>query len=245
LRKSLPAVLAAVIASMLLAACTSTSKSTSKKDATPASHSSSAKPAPNATISPNDLAARLTAAMDAVTNVHVKGSLTERGGSIAMDVRLASHKGAGWIVQGRDPKIDMIIPGGAWVYFRAPTAFWREKGNATAAAMFGGKWVKVPSNDKDFAELKNTFFDSKALLSNITKPMSGANDFTHAGTATVNGVDAVVYKESDGSQLFIAASGPPRILKLVSTGSDSGTLTFDYRGSYAFTAPSPSVDLPR
>jgi hypothetical protein len=242
LRKSLPAVLAAVIASMLVAACTSTS--TSKKDGTPASHSSSAKRAPNATISPSDLAARLTAAMDAVTNVHVKGRMAEGGDSITLDVHLASHMGAGWIVQGRQAKIDMIVPGGAWVYFRAPTAFWRQNGNAKVAAMFGGKWVKVPSNNKDFAELKNTFFDSKALLGGITKPLSGANDFTNAGAATVNGVDAVVYKESDGSQLFITASGPPRLLKLVSTGSDGGALTFDYRKGYAFAAPSPVVELP-
>ena len=237
--KSLSAVLAAVIASTLVAACTST------KEGTPASHPSSAKPAPNATISPSDLVARLTAAMDAVTKVHVKGRMAEGGDSITLDVHLASHMGAGWIVQGRQPKIDMIVPGGAWVYFRAPIAFWRQEGNAQVAAMLGGKWVKVPSNDKDFTELKNTFFDSKALLSGITKQMSGANDFTNAGTATVNGVDAVVYKEIDGSQLFITATGPPRLLKLVATGSDGGTLTFDYREAYAFAAPSPVVELPR
>jgi hypothetical protein len=239
LPKSLPAVLAAVIASMLVAACTSTT------EGTPASHSSSAKPAPNATISPSDLAARLTAAMDAVTKVHVKGRVTEGGDPITLDVHLAPHMGAGWIVQARQPKIEAIIPGGAWVYFRAPIAFWRQEGNAQVAAMFGGKWVKVPSDNKEFAELKNSFLDSKALLSAITKPLSGANDFTNAGTATVNGVDAVVYKESDGSQLFITATGPPRLLKLVATGSDGGTLTFDYREAYGFAAPSPVVELPR
>jgi hypothetical protein len=249
LRKSFVAVLAIIGCSVLVAGCTSTTTKggTGTTPSVPSGSPSSSSAAPSAsgneTIAASELQSKVVAAMKAATTFHLVGTGTDGGKPLSFDIHFAPHKAAGWVKQ-EGQKIELINPGGASLYFRLPGALWKQLASAQAATMFTGKWVKVPANDKNFAPLAQAF-DAQSFTGGISDEASG--DLAKVGPATVEGVAATEYKSaSDGTQVFIAVSGPPVILKAVDKASDGGTVTFsDYDKPYAPTLPpaSQTVDF--
>lgn len=242
MRKSLAAAaLATVVCSALVAGCSSSTKGagtgTTSSTRSGSAGSSSAAPSAsgNATIAVSELQSKVVAAMKAATTFHLAGNGTASGKPLSFDIHFAPHKSAGWVKQ-EGQKIELINPGGAALYFRLPGALWKQLAGAQAAAMFTGKWVKVPANDKDFAPLAQAF-DSQSFVSGISDEATG--DLAKVGPATIDGVAATEYKSaSDSTQLFVAVSGPPVILKVVDKSSDGGTATFsDYDKPYTPTLP--------
>lgn len=67
-------------------------------------------------------------------------------------------------------------------------------------------------------------------------------DLTPAGTTSYNGGTVAVYKSSDGSTAYFAASGPAYLEKVTAAGSTSGTITFTWNQPVTVTAP-PSSDI--
>lgn len=250
MRKLLGAGFAAVLCSLVIAGCSTSTggRPTSLPPASAGSStsataaSSAATQGGNETIAPGELEARVTAAMKAADSFHLIGSGVDSGAKLQFDLHFSGHKTAGLIVQGGQ-QIELINPGGQSVYFRLPAAMWKQLAGDAAATMFAGKWVKVPAADKDFQQLSQAF-DRDSFITGILSGASG--ELTKVGSATVGGVAATEYRASDGSPVFIAASGPPVVLKAVDTSSDGGTLTIsDYGKPYAVTAPpaSQTVDF--
>lgn len=64
---------------------------------------------------------------------------------------------------------------------------------------------------------------------------------TAAGTATLNGQNVAVYKTSNGSKLYFAASGPAYLLETVLGGSEgAGTLDYTWNQPTTVTPPPAS-----
>jgi hypothetical protein len=183
--------------------------------------------------------------MKAASTFHLVGNVTDDNGKpLALDIHFGVHKTDGSITQnGR--KIELINPGGASVYFRAPDALWRQYGGAAAVALLHGKWVNVPAADKRFAELAGSF-DKDNFIAAMTSDGSSQRKLRKVGTSSVGGVPATEYKSSDGSEIYLAATGSPVILKIVDASSGGGTMTFsDYDKPYPFAPPpaSETVDF--
>jgi hypothetical protein len=183
--------------------------------------------------------------MKAAPGFHLVGKGTyDEGKSLAFDIHYWTHKTAGSITE-QGQKIELISLGGSWLYFRLPDAVWKQLEDADAAATFSGKWVKVPVAAKEFKPLADEF-DRQSFV-DVFLPQSSAG-LEESGPATVDGVPATKYVDSGGTQLFIALSGPPVILKAVDPFSLGGTVTFsDYDKPYSFSEPSPgqAVDIYR
>jgi hypothetical protein len=183
--------------------------------------------------------------MKAASTFHLLGDVTDDNGKpLALDIHFGVHKTDGSITQNGQ-KIELINPSGASVYFRAPDALWRQVGGAAAVALLHGKWVKVPATDKRFAELAGSF-DKDDFIAAMTSDGSSQRTLRKVGTRSVGGVPATEYKSSDGSQIYLAATGSPVILKIVNTSSGGGTMTFsDYDKPYQFAPPpaSETVDF--
>ncbi len=251
MRKSFAVAVASVACSALVAAgCTSTSSGTGDKSTTPAGKSSAAS-APagsssasgNATIPVSDLGNKVSAAMKAATDFHMVGKGTDdQGKPVAFDIHFATHKTAGSVTE-QGQKIELINLGGSSLYFKLPGALWKQLEGADAESKFAGKWVKVPAKETAFKPLEQAF-DRQSFVGELL-PGSTA-DLKKSGTATVDGVAATKYVGSDGTQLFIAVSGAPVILKAVDPSSLGGSITFsDYGRPYSFSEPSAgqTVDL--
>jgi hypothetical protein len=75
-----------------------------------------------------------------------------------------------------------------------------------------------------------------------SSPAVDLTDLTAAGTTTYNGETVAVYKSSNGSVAYFAASGPAYLKKVVAKGSQPGTVTFTWNQPVAVTAPaSPEI----
>jgi hypothetical protein len=255
LRKSFAVAVASVACSALVAAgCTSTSSGTGDKSTTPGGTSDTASPpassssaAPvasgNATIPVSDLGSKVAAAMKAATDFHMVGDgADDQGKPVAFDIHFATDKTAGSVTE-QGQKIELINLGGSSLYFKLSGALWKQLEGAEAEAKFAGKWVKVPAKETAFKPLEQAF-DRQSFVGELL-PGSTA-DLKWSGPATVDGVAATKYVGSDGTQLFIALTGPPVILKAVDPSSVGGSITFsDYGKPYSFSEPSPgqTVDL--
>jgi hypothetical protein len=218
----------------LVAGCSSKSKTASP---TTGGASSSVTPSNGSTVDAKVLQQQIKAAMTAASAFHLVGSGTDDNGKpLKLDIHFGTDKAAGSVIRAGQ-KIELINPGGASVYFRLPDALWRQFGGSSAVALLSGKWVKVPANDKRFAELANGF-DKDSFIAGMTSGGSSSATLRKVGTEDVNGQPAVKYKSSKGGEIYVAAAGPPVILKTVDPSSAGGTLTFsDYGEHYAFAAP--------
>jgi hypothetical protein len=239
MRKHL-SIAAAIGCAAVIAACTSSTKGSP-------SNGSSA-PGSGSSTSVADLKASVQQAMQAATSFHMVGNGPDDSGKpIQFDIHFGQHQAAGSIVQS-GVKIELINPGGQSVYFKAPDSLWQQEGGAAAVALFHGKWVKVPANDPRFSDLTKSF-DKDSFVSQMMSASgsSSDSDLHKVGPATVNGTPAIKYRsESDHTELYVAANGPPVIVKIVDQSSNGGALTFsDYGKEYAVTPPpdSQTVDF--
>jgi len=234
--KSLIVAYASVLSAALIAGCTSNSNKGGSKTTPPATGTASSaagSAAPStvgSTIDAKALKQQVAAAMKAAAAFHVIGKETDdKGKRIAFDIHFGTHKTDGSITQNGQ-KIELINPGAAAVYFRLPDAIWRQFGGAAAVALLSGKWVKVPAGDKRFAELASSF-DKDTFIAGMTSDSSDSSELRKVGTTNVDGTPATEYESSKGSEIYIAATSAPVILKIVDPSSAGGTLTFSDYGT--------------
>jgi hypothetical protein len=235
--------IAALTSAVLIAGCSSSTQGTGSSSGSPAS--SSASSASSSPVDADALRQQVAAAMKAASTFHLVGNVTDDNGKpLALDIHFGVRRTDGSITQNGQ-KIELINPGGASVYFRAPDALWRQYGGAAAVALLHGKWVKVPAADKRFAELASSF-DKDNIVAAMTSDGSSQRELRKVGTSSVGGVPATEYKSSAGSQIYLAATGSPVILKIADASSGGGTMTFsDYGKPYPFAPPpaSETVDF--
>jgi len=231
---------AAIACVTVIAACSSSTKGTPSRG--------SSAPATGSSTSVAGLKASVQQAMQAATSFHMIGSGADDSGKpIQFDIHFGQHQAAGSIVQ-EGLKIELINPGGQSVYFKAPDSLWQQEGGAAAVTLFHGKWVKVPANDARFSDLTKSF-DKDSFVGQMMSASGSPSDadLHKVGPATVNGTPAIKYRsESDHSELYVAADGPPVIVKIVDPSSTGGALTFsEYGKAYSVTPPpdSQTVDF--
>lgn len=207
--------------------------------------SQSGKPeGPFAGLSPEEIADRaLTATTDA-SSLRMKGDIPddESKGTIRMDMALnKKNECAGTLGMGGQGKADLIKTGDT-VYMKYDEAFLRaqsegeSKADADAAvAMLAGKWTRMSAKGADAKDIAG-FCDLDAVLGgaedlNADASPGGENaTVTRGGTATVDGVPALVLHAKDGKDsytLYVATRGKPYLLRMDSKSADDpGTITF-------------------
>lgn len=199
---------AGVAAALLLSACGGSS----------ASAPAAAAPKGNGVelLSATDILAKAQAAASAATSVHVAG----KAGTTALD--LSFGKGAADAVVGiGGQNIEVVWSGGNY-YLKADSATWTSLGNAKAAALLAGKYVKLgpalTGQFKSFTEMAGFFTSALKPTGTVTK----------GAVTTVDGRRVVTLKDSsDGSLLYIALDGAPYPLKAENaTGAQAGAVTF-------------------
>jgi hypothetical protein len=237
MRKPLALAVASVAGAALVASCSSSKTAGVGQAASPTSTSAASTSASG--VDSAALKQKVVAAMQAAQQFRLTGDTTDdEGQRITFDIHFGPHQTAGSITQGQTGKIELINPGGPSLYFKAPDALWRKEGGEAAVALLHDKWVKVPANDQRFDDIAKAF-DKDSFLAELTSSDSNSEELHKVGTTTVDGKLAVQYESiSDHTRMFIAASGPPVLLKLTRAGRDGGTVTFsDYDKPYAFAPP--------
>lgn len=190
-----------------------------------------------------NLVAQIFSAVGAAQSFHVVGTGKDQNTPYSLDVHFGNGGGSGYFTQG-DARFDLIGQG-ADTYVKTAAVNWRatigKKPDATAlAARLAPHWVRVPTGQQAFAQLLDYVNKDHFVQSYQQSAASGSGPFRKDGAASVNGTAATVYVDTkDNSKIYVAASGPPLLLKVDSAASDGGgglTIT-DYNKPFSPAVP--------
>ncbi len=219
--------LALVLTAVLLAGCGG-----SKKAAPPNDEAS--KPALRVLANANAAAASASSA-------HVSGSVDSGGTPITLDLSTARGKGATGSMSTNGLSFHLVRIGDT-LYIQGSDAFYKHFAGAAVAQLLHGKWLKAPATHgrlKSLAPLTSL----GALFAGIS---SHHGKLANDGKTTYKGTDVVVIRDkSDNSKLYVAATGKPYPVALVSGQKGrSGAIRFDdWNKPVSLSAPSGAIDI--
>jgi hypothetical protein len=181
------------------------------------------------------------AAVRQASSFHVVGDTGQGSDKISLDVSLSPSRGGGRITV-KGATLQLVVSGGE-LYLKADEASWSKlSGEAGAAQLLANRWVKAPTTNANFRDLAG-IVDSSKFLDGL-KPEGRV---TKQAVTKLDGNSAIPLADSRGGTLYVAATGPPYILKIVDTGTSkggAGTVTFDHYGNADVPAvPTGAVDL--
>jgi hypothetical protein len=183
------------------------------------------------------------AAATGASSAHVSGSVTSSGTTITLDLDMARGKGAQGSMTTNGLQFSLVRIGDT-AYIKGSDAFYRHYAGPGIAQLIHGKWLK--------ASITQPRFQSLAPLTNIGLLFAkiGANHGTlvNEGATTYKGTPVVAIRDkSDGSKLYVAATGTPYPVALVGgrTGQ-TGSIAFgNWNESVSLTAPPNAIDYSR
>ncbi|HEX6468298.1 MAG TPA: hypothetical protein VF069_04325 [Streptosporangiaceae bacterium] len=187
----------------------------------------------------------LAAAEQALKNarsVHLKGTLSDKGETIKLNLWMTRTVAKGSITGpegGKTFTVEVIKTGGRF-YMHAPAMF-RALGGAAAAEVIGNRWVLVPKGDKDFKD-----FESLVNIRSMAKEMLTPDGQVTKGKQTVIDGKPVIGLEASDGTLYIATTGQPYPVKLVPLKPESPgeQLAFlDYNAPVIVHRPADPLDL--
>ena len=205
------------------------------------SSGSTAKPNGEESKQASQVLADTKAAATSASSAHVSGNVKSNGTPITLDLTTARNKGATGSMSTNGLKFDLVRVGDA-LYIKGTDDFYKHFAGAAVAQLLHGKWLKASATHgrlKSLAPLTSISALFKGVSSHHGKL---AND----GKTTYKGQNVVAIRDmSDGSKLYVAATGKPYPVAIVGgKGNDSGTITFDdWNKSVSLSAPSDAIDI--
>lgn len=181
------------------------------------------------------LAAAVRAARQA-TSLHVEGKLS----SLTLNLTLARGKGAKGSVTQNGLAFNLVRVGGK-VYIQGSDAFWRHYA-PSAAGLLHGRWIAGPVGKGRFAELAP--LTDAARLFALVEASHGR--LVNRGLTTYDGQKVAEIRDtSDGSRLYVAATGTPYPVALVGGRKHpNDELSFDdWNAQVSVSAPAHAIDL--
>ena len=205
------------------------------------SSGSTAKPNGEESKKPSQVLADTKAAATSASSAHVSGNIKSNGTPITLDLTTSRNKGAKGSMSTNGLKFDLVRVGDT-LYIQGTDDFYKHFAGAAVAQLLHGKWLKASATH---GRLK-----SLAPLTSIGALFNGVSShhgkLANDGKTTYKGQDVVAIRDmSDGSKLYVAATGKPYPVAIVGgKGNDSGTITFDdWNKSVSLSAPSKAIDI--
>lgn len=215
-------------------AATSTSSSTGPSGSA-GTGDAAGTPAPAETRSAAQLLQEARQAFSAAPSVHVTGTAVRGADAYVVDVRIAGDSGGIATINTSGQTVDVTRVRDV-AYVGGDLAFWRSvTGDDVRARQMVGSRVRTGASDTNFASFvqltQPTTF--AAALPDPARPA------TVGPVATIRGTAVVGVRDSAGSTLYVAATGPAYPLRL--DGIASGQVVFldfaDYGARVSLPAP--------
>lgn len=201
-------------------------------------------------LSAQEILDKSLAAANAATSVSMKGSITQEGQEVSLDLQLGTDAAEGsFTAQGIS--VEIIATGGKSYLKLAGEDFAKLAGQGdnpeiaqAVSALIGDKWLAVPegSGGDELGGLSQ-FAEKDSLVKGI---LEQDGEVTVKGTGEVNGIPVVFLESTDGAgTLAIQTVGDPLPVQIKgSDTSGSGEIDFtDWNAPVTVTAPTDVVDL--
>ena len=188
----------------------------------------------------SQIIAAATAAAVGSTSVHVYGSGTQGGTTLALDLYLVAGKGGRGHINVNGLSFD-IVRVGSTAYFRGDARFWKRFGSSAVGALLKGRWLAESSTTGPLAS-----FSSLTDIAKFFSSVLGAHGtLSKLATSTVNGHSVVALNDAkSGGVLYISATGEPYPLELAKTTGKSSSIKFeDWNTPVQLAAPANSIDI--
>jgi hypothetical protein len=181
------------------------------------------------------------AAAAKASSAHVLGDLKAGGTPITLDLSTVRNKGAQGSMSTNGLAFDLVRIGDT-LYVRGSDAFYKHFAGAAAAQLLHDKWLKGSATHGRLESLAP--LTSLGGLFAVISSQHGK--LVNDGSTTYKGAKVVAIRDkSDGSRLYVAATGRPYPVALVSPRhGKSGSITFgDWNKSVSLSAPSNAVAI--
>ncbi len=219
--------LALVLTVVLLAGCGS-----SKQTAPPNSEAS--KPA-------LQVLADAKAAATSAHTAHVSGGIESSGRTITLDLSTVRGKGAAGSATVNGLKFDLVRVGDT-IYIRGSDEFLKHFADSAVSQLLHGKWLKASATHGRLSPVASVT-SLGALFAGISSHHGRlAND----GKTTYKGQQVVTIRDtSDGSKIYVAATGKPYPVAIVAgKNGKTALVTFgDWNKHVSLSAPSGAIDV--
>jgi len=214
--RHLPAAPAAIVAALLVAGCGGGGPG-------PAA-TASAGPPPNVAALPKQVRSAMTKA----ASVHISAALTQGGDDVSLDMTMTrSGDMSGGMALNHAPVVVLVTRG--QTYVKVTSALLKSQHLPTAACqLMCGKYLKVPASQA------KSMLGGMTLTSLLNDMTSSKPHWTYVRTVTVDGQPTWQMRDTDGSMAYVAAHGPPYLLRLT-----KGSQHLDFTLWNAATIPPP------
>ena len=219
--------LALVLTAALLAGCGGSKQSAPAND--------------EASKSGSQVLADAKAAATSASSGHVSGSLRSNGTPITVDLSTVRGKGAKGSLSENGLGLQLVRIGDTF-YIQGSDAFYKHFAGAAVAQLLHGKWLKASNTQRQLKPL----IPLTSLAALFALISSSHGKLVNDGRTTYKGTDVVAIRDtSDGSKLYVAATGKPYPVAVVSTkyGKNGAIMFGDWNKSVSLSAPSDAIDI--
>jgi hypothetical protein len=200
-------------------------------------------------LAPAKIEAKTRAAAERATAVRLSGTVVSGGSTYHLDMRLKENGGTGEVTHGSSTF--ELLRVGKELYLKADSDFYRRhkpgsgagssaNASSDAAAKLQGKYVKVPTDDPAYKQLRG-FTDLGELLNGFLV-LDGKLAEGHHGK--VNGVRTVAL-DADGGRggsVDVSLEGRPYPLRYTRAGGGGRLELTDYDKDFPLKVPADAVD---
>lgn len=195
-----------------------------------------------AKLPPKKIESRTRTAAESARSVRMSGTVVSKGKKFRLDMRLKQDGGVGEVTNAGSTF--ELLRVGEKLFLKADEAFYRDRedgaasgggADADAARKLEGKYLKVPTDDPAYQQLRS-FTDMDVLLDGFFV-LDGklATD----GRGRVNGVETVVLTAAGGKggSVEVALKGAPFPLRYQRAGRGGTIELSDYNKDFTLKAP--------
>jgi hypothetical protein len=165
-------------------------------------------------LSPDQVVSAITTAYQGASAVHVKGSMVSDGSTIKIDLQLNNDSGSGTLE--KDGLTLPVIWANGVYYVQFTDSLITDLGQSPTSgpgAALRNKWVNYASLGSSMATGVKDALAYNAFLQKSVDEITQA--FTAAGSEAVNGVAVLAFKGADGTIVYLAASTPHYLMRVV------------------------------
>ena len=194
-------------------------------------------------LSADEIVKRSLAAAKAATSATVKGTASNNGQAVGIDLTLTRGTGGSGSLTIGGQKVEIINAAGK-SYLRAPAAFWAKAGiPQTVSDLLADRWITAPATGSSavafsgFAQFTDMAVIVDGLLEGIVP--------TDVGQRTmVDGQPAVTVLDKDGNSLAVSVTGEPYPLRFTEKTGKPGDVVFSgWNKAATVTPPADAVDF--
>ena len=209
--------------------------------------SSSSSTSALAGLSPDQIVQKSVADLKAASSVRLTGKVVSSGQNIALDLTDAAQGCQGSIGLSASATSSSkavsgtadIIEADSTVYMKLSESFFTSAGlPASQFSSVSGKYIKLAS-DSDLASFAQ-LCDPSTLSTAFAKQDTG---FVKAGTATINGRQALAFKQpknASNGTVYVSDSATPQIVRIAGPAGQGSIDFSDYNAHVTITAPPAS-----